>query len=236
MMEDQQQRRHLQSLSGLCDYVLDQCERDRIRTAGELHDEIGGLLVAARLNVAWIQERVASEDPEVGVHFQRLHDALRRGVEVKRRIVEDLHPTLLDNIGLYAALRWQMAKACDAANLPYTADYPEDELTLQPHAAITLYRIIEEAIRNVVAHAHARHAQLAVEETADHLRLTIRDDGIGITADQRGSASSFGIAAMAHRVARLGGALSWPAMQTGGTAVQIAVPLANLQQPARTSS
>src|SRR5580704_2270066 len=131
-MDDKHLHQELQNLSGLCGYLQDRSERDRGSIANQLHDEIGGLMVAARLNVAWIEERLPSKDPEVAEHFKRLHDSLRHGVEVKRRIVEDLRPTLLDNIGLYSALRWQMSKSCDPAKLSYTEHFPEEELSLLP--------------------------------------------------------------------------------------------------------
>ena len=231
-MDNLHTRTDLQSISALCGYLEDRCERDRSKTAGQLHDEIGGLLVAARLNVAWIQEHLPSDDPQVQLHFRRLHEGLRSGVEVKRRIVEDLHPTLLDNIGLYAALRWQMARSCEAAKLVHSETCPEDELTLHPDAAITVYRVVAEAINNLVTHARARHAHLAVEQQAGELRVTVRDDGIGITAAQRDGATSYGIAAMRHRLSRLGGTLQWPATQERGTEVRIVVPLAALQPQA----
>jgi hypothetical protein len=227
-MDQEHLQRELQGLSGLCGYLQDRSERDRNSFASQLHDEIGGLLVAARLNVAWIEERLPSQDPLVIEHFKRLHDALRRGVEVKRRIVEDLRPTLLDNIGLYSALRWQMSKACDAAKLTYTEHYPEEELPLNPEAAIGLYRVVEEAISNMISHAGARNAHLAVQETPAALRVLLQDDGIGITPAQRSGAGTFGIAAMNYRTARLGGRLQWVEAPEHGTELLIEIPLVSL--------
>lgn len=227
-MDNQQLQRELQGLSALCGYLQDRSEQERTSAANQLHDEIGGLLVAARLNVAWLEERLPSGDPDVGAHFKRLHDALRRGVEVKRRIVEDLRPTLLDNLGLYSALRWQMAKSCEPVNLSYTEHYPEEELPLNPAAAIAVFRIVEEAITNLIRHAGARHAHLAVQEGADQLRVSLRDDGIGITPEQRNGAGSFGIATMRYRTTRLGGRLQWLEVPEHGTELQITLPLAKL--------
>jgi hypothetical protein len=231
-MDHEHLQRELQSLTGLCGYLQDRSERDRNSFANQLHDEIGGLLVAARLNVAWIEERLPSQDPLVMEHFKRLHDSLRHGVEVKRRIVEDLRPTLLDNIGLYSALRWQMSKACDAAKLRYTEHYPEEELPLNPEAAIAVYRVVEEAISNVVRHASARNAHLAVQETPEALRVSLQDDGIGMTAAQREGAGTFGIAAMTYRATRLGGRLQWIETPEHGTELLIEVPLASLLRAA----
>jgi signal transduction histidine kinase len=231
-MDDEHLQREVQSLSGLCGYLQDRSERDRNSVANQLHDEIGGLLVAARLNVAWIEERLPSHDPLVMEHFKRLHDALRHGVEVKRRIVEDLRPTLLDNIGLYSALRWQMSKACESAKLSYTEHYPDEELPLIPEAAIAVYRVVEEAISNVIRHAKARTAHLAAQESPHSLRLTLQDDGVGMTPAQRAGAGTFGIAAMNYRVTRLGGRLQWLETPESGTELLMEFPLARLLRAA----
>jgi signal transduction histidine kinase len=231
-MDDKHLHQELQNLSGLCGYLQDRSERDRGSIANQLHDEIGGLMVAARLNVAWIEERLPSKDPEVAEHFKRLHDSLRHGVEVKRRIVEDLRPTLLDNIGLYSALRWQMSKSCDPAKLSYTEHFPEEELSLLPEAAIGVFRIVEEGITNVVKHASARNAHLVVQETSKALYITLEDDGIGMTASQRTGDGTHGIAAMSFRAARLGGRLQWEELPEQGTKLLVELPLEKLLRAA----
>jgi signal transduction histidine kinase len=220
------------NLSGLCGYLQDQSERNRNSIANQLHDEIGGLLVAARLNVAWLQEHLPSDDPRVIEHFKRLHDALRHGVEVKRRIVEDLRPTLLDNIGLYSALRWQMEKACGTAKLPYTEHYPDEELSVLPEAGILVYRIVEQAIDNMVRHARARNAHLSVRETPQSVLVSLQDDGVGMSAAQRSGADSFGIATMHYRAARLGGWLTWGELPEQGTEIQLEIPRSKLVREA----
>lgn len=225
-------QQELNSLSGLCGFLQDRSERDRGSIANQLHDEIGGLMVAARLNVAWIEERLPTQDPEIAEHFKRLHDSLRRGVEIKRRIVEDLRPTLLDNVGLYSALRWQMAKSCEPAKVSHTEHLPEEELTLLPEAAICVYRIVEEGITNVIRHAAARNAQLLVRETPDTLSVSLEDDGVGMTAVQRTGAGTFGIAAMNFRAGRLGGRLQWIELPEHGTKLLIEMPMANLLRDA----
>lgn len=231
-MTQESEQSQRDELSGLCAYLLDQSESNRNAVANQLHDEIGGLLVAARLNVAWLQEHLPSDDPKVIEHFKRLHEALRHGVEVKRRIVEDLRPTLLDNIGLYSALRWQMEKSCGAAKLPYTEHYPEEELAVHPEAGILVYRIVEQAIDNMIRHARASHAHLVVRETPHSLTVSLQDDGVGMSAAQRSGATSRGIATMNYRTARLGGEFKWGDVPEHGTEIQLEFPLAKLLREA----
>ncbi|MBV8308230.1 MAG: CHASE3 domain-containing protein, partial [Gammaproteobacteria bacterium] len=122
---------HLQSLA----------EQEKSALSRELHDELGGLLVAARMDVSWIEERLGVQDPELRTHFRRVHEALQSGVDVKRRVVENLRPSLLDNLGLFPALRSQVADACARAQLKCTERYPAEELRLTPEASIIVFRI-----------------------------------------------------------------------------------------------
>jgi two-component system sensor histidine kinase UhpB len=121
-----------------------------------------------------------------------------------------------------------MSKTCEPAKLAYTEHYPEEELPLIPDAAIAVYRVVEEAITNVVRHASAHNAHLVVQETPKALRLSLQDDGIGITPAQRQGAETYGIAAMNYRTARLGGRLEWLEQPERGTELMVEFPLDKL--------
>jgi CHASE3 domain sensor protein len=99
-------KRRTEDLSDLSTHLQTIAEEEKASLSRELHDELGGLLVAARMDVSWLEGRVGGADPEVESHFRRLHEALAAGVDVKRRVIESLRPTLLDNLGLFPALRW----------------------------------------------------------------------------------------------------------------------------------
>jgi signal transduction histidine kinase len=230
--EQRQLPREAQALDDLCAHLQERAERHRASIADQLHDEIGGLLVAARLNVAWLEERLPSEDPLVHMHYKRLHDALRHGVEVKRRIVEELRPTLLDNIGLYAALRWHLAKTCESAKLPYTEQYPDDELLLRPAAAVLVFRIVEGALHTVVMQAQARRVHLELQETPASLRVYLRDSdraaGPGGAAPRAADVDDMELATLGHRVRRLGGVFQRREPDPATRELEILVPLARL--------
>ena len=118
-------QRSTEDLSELSTQLQSVAEKERAALSRELHDELGGLLVAARMDVSWLEERVASSDPEVLDHFKRVQDALQAGVDLKRRVVENLRPTLLDNLGLFPALRWQVADYCGRAGIQLRRALPE---------------------------------------------------------------------------------------------------------------
>jgi CHASE3 domain sensor protein len=94
-------------LTALSTHLQGVSEQEKSALARELHDELGSLLVAARMDLSWLQQRLPTSDPSIETRFKRIHESLSAGVDLKRRVVEELRPTLLDNMGLFAAIRWQ---------------------------------------------------------------------------------------------------------------------------------
>ena len=209
---------HLQSLA----------EQEKSALSRELHDELGGLLVAARMDVSWIEERLGVQDPELRTHFRRVHEALQSGVDVKRRVVENLRPSLLDNLGLFPALRSQVADACARARLKCTERYPAEELRLTPEASIIVFRIVQEALTNIVKHARARTLEVSIERHAPWLVLRIRDDGVGLPLERLRALRGHGLAAMRQRAAGLGGQWQVRRPEEGGTEIEVRLPLARV--------
>ncbi len=213
-------------LSELSTHLQSLAEQEKSALSRELHDELGGLLVAARMDVSWIEERLRTQDPELQAHFRRVHEALQSGVDVKRRVVENLRPSLLDNLGLFPALRSQVADTCRRAGLKCLERYPEDEeVRLTPEASITVFRIVQEALTNIVKHARARTIEVSIEPRTPWLVLLIRDDGIGFPLERLRALRAHGLAAMRQRAAGLGGQWQVRRPATGGTEIEVRLPL-----------
>ena len=223
--------RRTQDLSALTTQLQTIAEKEREALSHELHDELGGLLVAARMDISWLEENVSLSDPEVRAHFHRVHEALQAGVELKRRVVENLRPTLLDNLGLFAALRWQVADSCGRGGLQYQERYPAAELNVVPEAAIAIFRIVQESITNVLKHARARNVEVAVDAQEQWLIISVKDDGIGVPADTGRVQRSHGLAAMRHRVTGLGGQWRISRATNQGTEVEVRLPLGRIIAP-----
>jgi signal transduction histidine kinase len=154
-------------------------------------------------------------------------------VDVKRRVVENLRPTLLDNLGLLPALRWQVAETCGRAGLRYLERYPPTELQLTPEASIAIFRIVQEALTNILKHARAQTVEISLELQGPWLVLRIRDDGVGLPLERLQAPRSHGLAAMRHRASGLGG--RWLVVRPGGrgTEIEVRLPLERvLAQPA----
>lgn len=217
-------------LSELSSHLQVVAEREKGALARDLHDELGGLLVAAKIDVVAMR-RAAAGDDDMLSRCDRVLAALDAGVDLKRRLVEELRPTLLDNMGLYAALRWQFAETCEQAGLRLECDLPADDLPLTRDAAIALFRVAQEALTNVLRHARAASVRLHVSVTSDELLMKIRDDGIGVPAGAPG-ARGHGWSGMRHRVGAFGGTcrLRSPAGRYG-TEVEVRLPLARILEP-----
>jgi signal transduction histidine kinase len=212
-------------LTALSTHLQGVSEQEKSALSRELHDELGGLLVAARMDLSWLQQRLPTSDPSIEQRFKRIHESLSAGVDLKRRVVEELRPTLLDNMGLFAALRWQFKETCRRAGLKCTESIPEIELKLNPDAAIGVFRIGQEALTNILKHAEAKSAHLAIGVEAGVLVLRISDDGKGIPGHRLQTGTSHGLASMRHRIAALGGTWEVKSPATGGTMVTALIPL-----------
>jgi signal transduction histidine kinase len=221
-------KRRTEDLSELSTHLQSLAEKERSALSRELHDELGGLLVAARMDVSWIEERVGGSDPELLAHFKRLQEALLEGVDLKRRVVENLRPTLLDNLGLVPALRWQVADSCGRAGLSCVEHYPQEELNLVPEASIAMFRIVQESLTNIVKHAKAHNVVVSIEAKGEWLVVTVRDDGVGLPEDRREALMSHGLAAMRHRATALGGQFRIGHPATGGTQIEVRLALARI--------
>jgi signal transduction histidine kinase len=222
-------RRRTAELSALSSHLQQLSEKEKAALARELHDELGGLLIAAKMDVTWLQKRLPSADPDIQSRWSRVLKVLDDGVNFKRRIVETLRPTLLDNMGLLPALHWITQETCTRAGLHYTEIYPEHEPRLIDDAAIMSFRLVQESLINVVKHAHATQVHIEVALHDEQLVIVVEDNGGGIDADRREAIGSHGLATMRHRVRSFGGTFDIDAPPQGGTRVSARIPLAAIQ-------
>jgi signal transduction histidine kinase len=216
-----------QELATLSTHLQGVSEQEKSALSRELHDELGGLLVAARMDLSWLQQRITVTDPAIEQRFKRIHESLSAGVDLKRRVVEELRPTLLDNMGLFAALRWQFRESCRRIGLNCTESIPEAEMRFTPDASIGVFRVAQEAMTNILKHADAKSVDLAI--IIDEIQFTMRisDDGGGIASGRLQQSGSHGLAAMRHRIAVLGGSCRVDGASRG-TVVTATIPLARM--------
>jgi signal transduction histidine kinase len=212
-------------LSELSSYLQSLGEEEKSKLARELHDELGGILVSAKMDVAWVREQLEGHEQEAEKRLDRTMALLDEGVTVKRRIIEELRPTLLDNLGLGAALDWLAADVCRRAGLEYELRVPADE-ELPSRISLALFRIVQEALTNAVKHAQARHVTIEIMRDQRELTLLVSDDGVGVEPQMLRSALSHGILGMRQRVRALAGEFSIRGRPGRGTTIEVRVPLA----------
>jgi signal transduction histidine kinase len=150
---------------------------------------------------------------------------LDEGVEMKRRIIEELRPTLLDNLGLAAAIDWQVRQVCERAGLQCALNLEDTEIELPPDVTIALYRIVQEALTNIVKYAKARHVDVDLVQSSEEVSLVIQDDGVGLPAGADTNVLSHGISGMRQRVRALGGEFSIRGKPRAGTTIEVNIPL-----------
>jgi signal transduction histidine kinase len=205
---------HLQSLA----------EREKASLARELHDELGGLLVGALMDISWADQHLAAGESDVKQRLGRVQQNLSASIDLKRRIIEELRPTLLDNVGFIAALRWQLKETCARAGLKCNEYFPAEEPKFTPDAAIALYRIAQEAFANLIKHSGAKTVDVSLDIDEDTLVFRVTDDGKGISSATTASGLHV-LASMRHRVRALGGTFDITAAPAGGV-LDVRIPAA----------
>ena len=218
-------------LNELARNLLHVQEEERARLSRGLHDELGGILLAARMDITWMQAHASTDDADVSKRLERLKQVLDQGIELKRRVVEELRPTLLDNMGLLAALRWQADETCRRADLHCNERFPDVEPQFNRAGAIALFRVVQEALANVAKHARASEVHIGLELTDRDVVVTVQDNGIGAEPADLNRPRSHGIAGLRHRVQVLGGRLEISTAPNCGTTIRARVPLASVTRP-----
>jgi signal transduction histidine kinase len=224
---EQEVEERTRELVELSTHLQNVSEREKASLARELHDELGGLLVGARMDISWAEQHLTKNDADLKVRLNRVQQNLAAGVDLKRRIIEELRPTLLDNVGLFAALRWQMKETCGGAGLQCIESYPDEEPRFKSEASIALFRIAQEAFSNILKHSRAKTADISLDMDDETLLMRIADDGVGMPADRFTAIGSHGLASMRHRVRALGGRLDVRKPASGGTMLIVQIPIGN---------
>jgi len=211
------------SLASLSNFLQMQSEREKAALARELHDSLGGLLTPAKMDLAWLEARLGS-DPQYAPRLKRLSDLIDEGIDLKRRIIEALRPSLLDHLGLASALQWHVDDVCRAARVDCRTRFSDKIGRLPPDLEITLYRLVQEMVVNVVKHSRAHGLDLDLAPVDGGLRLVVQDDGVGID-DMETALLSHGFSGMVHRVRSVGGSFDVSSNPGKGTRIEVFVPL-----------
>jgi signal transduction histidine kinase len=196
-----------------------------VRVSRELHDDTGQALTLLLVRLQLVENMV--RDDEVRRELAELRALVADTLDGVRRLALDLAPSALDDLGLAAAIRWLVRRVEEETDLEVETTVDCDGAGLEREVAIAVFRVAQEALTNVVRHAHARHLRVRLVRRAHTLVLTVEDDGRGFdtAAIRSRPASSVGLFGMTERVALIGGELAISSAAGGGTIVRANVPL-----------
>jgi signal transduction histidine kinase len=220
-LEEQVDRRTAE-LEDLARHMQRVREDERGRLARELHDELGGLLTAAKLDVARVKKRVPEPADEILERIRHLSETLDAGIALKRRIIEDLRPSSLSNLGLQRTLEIQCAEFSKRSDIPVEAEV--EDLKLDPERALAVYRLVQEALTNIAKYAGATRVRVVLQRLGDRAQVRVEDNGRGFDAASL-PVGGHGLAGMRFRMRSCGGELMLDSAPGRGTTVEARLPL-----------
>lgn len=214
-----------EQMSVLSRHLINVSEQEKAKLARDLHDELGACLTAINMDVASVMGKLKISEPALAGQLQRARETLLDTVNLKRRIIENLRPSLLDNLGLAISLRSHCEEFTKITGLPCEVTVSDEVNEIDPLRSIALFRITQESLTNITKYAHANSVKVALTAENNGLRLHIIDDGVGIAMDTVYRPMSHGILGMRERVLLLNGTF---AIQNGandsGTIIDVFIP------------
>lgn len=217
-------RRSRTQLSALAAHVESVKEQERLHLAREVHDDLGGNLTAIKIGLSWLKRHLPPAETTLFERTAYLDHVVDQTIEATHRIASSLRPPVLD-FGIVSAIDWQLQRFGRTTDIAYALGAPDEAIPLDPDAAITVFRIVQEALTNVAKHARATKVEVALLLQQGELRVSIVDDGIGIQRSSARNGTGFGLLGMTERAATLGGELAVQPAKRRGTEVSLRIPL-----------
>jgi signal transduction histidine kinase len=216
-------RERTAQLTELTHHLQTAREDERHRLARNLHDDLGALLTSAKLDAARIRSRLAGAGsvPESLALLAHLVETLNSGIALGRRIIEDLRPSALSNLGLVATLEILVGEF--AAHSGVSIHSALEPVSLRENAELMVYRLVQEAMTNITKHARASQVWVALGIKAGQVEVSVRDDGTGFDSQVK-TTSAYGLVGMRYRVEAEGGTLTVVSAPGQGTLIRVRLP------------
>ena len=214
LLEVQGLVRHLQNSAELKDTAL----------AHQLHDDLGGLMGAAVMDLDSVRRMKPALSQNALDRLERVTRTLEQAIDLRRRVIEDLRPSILDDFGLFAALRWQLKKTWGDSAIVSSEAYPDVEPAFESGAPIVLFRIAQEALSIALMHVAVKSTDLTVRADPTNFWMRFSDDGTP-DAEKQSEDPAMLLASMRHRISVLGGKIDISGNEAGATALTVWMPL-----------
>lgn len=209
-------------LAELAGHLQATIEAERTSIAREIHDDIGGSLVAARMDLAWISRHASNS--AVQMHLESAQTMIQHAMGASQRIMMNLRPGVLDQ-GLIAAVQWLSESFSKRMSVPVSLTAPPEIVLRNKELELAAYRVTQEALTNVSKHAQCQSVRIDISDAEGVLTVEISDDGVGMGTDARSKPRAFGLRGLQERARALGGWLDISSIADKGTTIILSVPL-----------
>ena len=227
----QELRDTLEQLRALSDRLQKAREEERKRVARDLHDQIGQILTAVKMDVDWVTKRLPQNQAQLRARLGTALDLVRDATKSLRAICTELRPGVLDDLGLGAAIEWQANEFASRTGIRCEVTVPTEDPPLDADCSTAIFRIFQEALANVARHAEAKAVRGSLTHRDGRIWLMVRDDGKGILdSDVAASKGSLGLLGMKERAQGCGGELQIWGEPGRGTTVSADIPLSDSKQ------
>ena len=211
-------------LRRLAERIETVAEHERASVAQEIHDELGQLLAALMMDVAWFQKRIPEGDEKYAAKVKAMNELLNVTIECARRITRNLRPRMLDELGLVAAIEEQL-ELYRQRQIDCRFHVPQRDVEVDPERANSLFRIFQESMTNVMRHSDATRAEILLDIGEDGIVLEIDDNGRGINEEQINNLQSLGLLGIKERGLRWGGTTEIRGVPGKGTTIRVEMPV-----------
>jgi len=207
-------------------------EEEKTRIARELHDDLGQLLTALKMDVSMLESALRDNGAPAELHLktQAMHGLIDATVASVRRIAADLRPVMLDDLGPVPAIEWLVSDFTKRYGIAVTADLLQDDSAFNAAGGTALFRIVQEALTNVARHAEAKHVTLQLQRDAEQYVIRISDDGRGVEPAAIRRDKSFGLLGIRERARLFGGTVSIDTEPGRGFSLTVSLPLHMIEQ------
>jgi PAS domain S-box-containing protein len=200
-------------------------EKERQTVAAEIHDELGQLLTAIKMDAVMLGNKLPPDQAALIARTNSMRELVDITIATVKRISAELRPHLLDNLGLAAAIEWQVKQVEDSSGISCRFVSKPPDMVLENSISAGLFRVCQEALTNAVRHSGANLISINLSRYAHTVRLVVKDDGRGIAGDEMEDQKAFGIIGMRERIHSLGGVLRIKGESGKGTTISVSIPL-----------
>lgn len=200
-------------------------EEERARIAREIHDELGSLLTVLKMDLSWLNKQLPADWVKCLAKTVNMTEQVDDAIQTVRKIITDLRPSILDHLGLLAAIEWHLEKICQQTQMKCLLTMPEHPIDIDDKHSMAVFRIMQEALTNIIRHSMATVVIIKISVSRNNLQMYILDNGCGMTQAQINKHDHYGIKGMHERARYFGGELKLDGRPGQGVLLSLSMPI-----------